>query len=320
MTLDKDINENKVLDQFPELLDILLYDNTTKNNLLWATNNYEKYGSEYNQNNHIKVELITGNKGNIIKPRIEKSKVERQKRSKDMAEVFTPSWVCNKQNNLVDAEWFGYSNPFNIEREKSWVETDKVNFGDKSWEDYVKDIRLEITCGEAPYLVSRYDSVSGEFLEIQKRIGLLDRKLRVINENALDDEWYEYVVVAYKSVYGFDYQGDNVLLARENLLFTFIDYYFSKFKELPEKDKIMEIARIISWNIWQMDGLKLVVPNSCKNRKTIRQTLFEDEEVEEKCLGCQNDDIYKHNGIYCKVMDWEQGKAVEFIKLYKGGA
>jgi len=30
------------------------------------------------------------------------------------AEVFTPSWVCNEQNNLIDEQWFGRKNVFNI--------------------------------------------------------------------------------------------------------------------------------------------------------------------------------------------------------------
>ena len=35
--------------------------------------------------------------------------------------------------------------------------TDPIIFPDgKSWKDYVRDTRLEITCGEAPYIVSRY--------------------------------------------------------------------------------------------------------------------------------------------------------------------
>ena len=46
--------------------------------------------------------------------------------------------------------------------------------------------RLEITCGEAPYIASRYDTVSGEPIEIKRRIGILDRKLRVVTENAED--------------------------------------------------------------------------------------------------------------------------------------
>ena len=48
--------------------------------------------------------------------------------------------------------------------------------------------RLEISCGEAPYLVSRYDTVTGETIPISQRIGLLDRKLRVISENTDTEE------------------------------------------------------------------------------------------------------------------------------------
>lgn len=322
MNLGKDLNENKLLESYPEVLDILLYDNTTKKNIIWGTNNYKSHGIGYFENDHILVGQITGRYGSIIKPRVEKSKKEQQKRSKDMAEVFTPSWVCNKQNNLVDEKWFGYENPFNIEQEKTWMPTPKVVFSsEKTWKDYVNDVRLEITCGEAPYLVSRYDSVTGEFLSIERRIGLLDRKLRVINENANSKEWYDFVILAFKSIYGFDYQGDNVLLARENLLFTFIDYYQNKFNEFPNREKLIEIAKIISWNIWQMDGLKMVVPNSCKTLKTIQYNLFGEEIVTgEECIGCQKNDVNKHNGIYCEIMDWDKNKKVKFVKLFKGGA
>ena len=200
--------------------------------------------------------------------------------------------------------------------------TPKVVFSsEKTWKDYVNDVRLEITCGEAPYLVSRYDSVTGEFLSIEKRIGLLDRKLRVINENANNEEWYDFVILAFKSIYGFDYQGDNVLLARENLLFTFMDYYQNKFNEFPNREKLIEIAKIISWNIWQMDGLKMVVPNSCKTLKTVQYNLFGEEIVTgEECIGCQKNDVNKHNGIYCEIMDWDKDKKVKFVKLFKGGA
>lgn len=56
---------------------------------------------------------------------------------------------------------------------------EKIKFPDKkdrTWQKYVDERRLEITCGEAPYLVSRYDAVSGEPLELKDRIGMLDRK------------------------------------------------------------------------------------------------------------------------------------------------
>ena len=108
MELGKDLNENKLLETYPEVMECLLFDNTTKKNIMWGTNNYHSYGKGYFETDHILVELITGENGNFIKPRVEKSKKEQQQRSRDMAEVFTPSWVCNKQNNLVDEKWFGY--------------------------------------------------------------------------------------------------------------------------------------------------------------------------------------------------------------------
>ena len=46
--------------------------------------------------------------------------------------MFTPSWVCNAQNNLVDNAWFGKTSVFNIENGKSWiVTTDKIEFPHK---------------------------------------------------------------------------------------------------------------------------------------------------------------------------------------------
>jgi hypothetical protein len=98
-------------------------------------------------------------------PRVHKDKILQLSRSKEMAEVFTPSWICNAQNNLVDNSWFGKRCIFNKEillknGTKSWETTkEKIVFPKgKTWQDYVRDTRLEISCGEAPYLVSRYDT------------------------------------------------------------------------------------------------------------------------------------------------------------------
>lgn len=78
---------------------------------------------------------------------------------------------------------------------------------------------MEITCGEGPYLVSRYDTTTGDFIPVEERIGLLDRKLRVISENTeTSGEWLEMAQKAYKNIYAFEWQGDNLLLAREALL------------------------------------------------------------------------------------------------------
>ena len=159
--------------------------------------------------------------------------------------------------------------------------------------------------------------MSGEIIPVHDRIGFLDRKLRIVSEN-IDSEpdWYTWAKKAVQSVYGYDWQGDNVLLARENLLETFIDYYVEKFEVYPINEYLLKIAEIISWNIWQMDGLKFVVPNSCHKQKPLQMSLF-GEEPEEECLGCKTNNPFKHNGIYCYVMDWETKKKVKFANLIK---
>ena len=240
------------------------------------------------------------------------------KRIKDNGEVFTPSWICNEQNNLADDAWFGKKNVFNISEQKKWIANEsKIEFTkDKTWQDYVKSIRLEISCGEAPYLVSRYDTVTGKSIKISDRIGLLDRKLRVLSENVdLENEWIDWSIIAVKSIYGYDLQGDNILLARENILYTYIDYYKDKFNKKPSLDLIKEIAEIISWNIWQMDGLKFVIPRSCKNEIIKEYTLFGDIETKTECNGCKTNTYKDHNGIYCKIMNWEKNKTVKFYTL-----
>jgi hypothetical protein len=240
-----------------------------------------------------------------------------------MAEVFTPSWICNAQNNLVDNSWFGKEGVFNKEivlknKTKSWETTkDKIIFPvGKTWLDYVQDTRLEISCGEAPYLVSRYDTTTGKFIKITDRIGILDRKLRVVNENLESkSEWLQAVEIAYKSTYGFEWQGDSLLLAREALLVTFIENFNQKFDAEPSIEEIQNIAEIISWNIWQMDGLKYVRPLSC--RQTIAKTneapkdqlaLFAVEKPKKQkvdCEGCRLGSPAAHTGIYAKIMDWK---------------
>ena len=259
-----------------------------------------------------------------------KTKGQQVDRAKDMAEVFTPSWVCNAQNNLIDEAWFGHKNVFNIEIPDihSWeTNPNPIEFPkDKSWKDYVASKRLEITCGEAPYLVSRYDTTTGFFIPIENRIGLLDRKLRVISENIDNSrEWLKLAQLAYMSVYGYEWQGDSLLLAREALLITFIEYYKAKFGKNPMEKSIKYIAYIISWNLWQMDGLKGVVPDSCHEITYIQPRLFDFVADGIPCEGCHAGDIRRHNGIYCLIRDWgktdpqtgEKNKKVRYIDLMK---
>src|SRR5699024_2142242 len=122
----------------------------------------------------------------ILEPRTSKSEEAQFERTKKKAEVFTPSWIVNQMNNFCDEEWFKRKNVFNIQKDKSWeIVKEKVVFPEnKTWKNYIDSTRLEITYGEAPYLVSRYDVSTGEMLvPTIIRMGILDRKLRIVNEN-----------------------------------------------------------------------------------------------------------------------------------------
>jgi len=311
-----DIKEDTILKFDYELMSLLLKDNTSKKNIVWGTDNYSKHGIGFQDKDHITVDRITGFYGEIIKPRTKKSKEEKNQRIKDKAEVFTPSWICNNQNNLIDNNWFGRENVFNKEIETSWITNeDKIEFPtNKKWEEYVTLNRMEITCGEAPYLVSRYDTVSGNIIPLKERVGILDRKFRIINENVdSEEEWKYWSKEAIKSVYGYDWQGDNVLLARENILFTYVDNYKYKFNQKPSPEEIKEITEIIVWNIWQMDGINFVIPYSCENSKYTQMTLFGEEVIETECPGCKQNNYHKHNGIYCKIMNWKTNRTNKFI-------
>ena len=332
---DVDISEQDIWDYEPDVLNQLLIDHTMSAkareidqdqtkvvNIFWATSDYEaqregeaKVGYRYDD--QIMPESIIGQNGRVVMPRVLKDKQLQIDRTKDKAEVFTPSWVCNAQNNLIDEAWFGRKDVFNHEvvtedGAHSWIPTEeKIVFPEndkqKTWKRYVTENRLEITCGEAPYLVSRYDTTTGNPIPLRNRIGLLDRKLRVVSENTTElGEWLEWARKAYMHTYGYEWQGDNLLLAREALLYTFIEYFKEKFPDEDlKKPSIIGIARIISWNLWQMDGIKMVVPDSC-DKQYITDLFGETTKCE--CTACKKGDTLGHIGVHCLIRDWSKKK------------
>lgn len=277
-----DISEEQLAMESADLLKILLKDRTTKKNIVWATHSYELLGKGFAPSDRITPSRVTGTYANLIQPRSEKSKYEQKDRTKIRAEVFTPTWLVEKQNGYMEAELEALD-----------------------LKDYIQVRWLEITCGEAPYMVTRYDTVTGEEIPLSERVGFVDRKLqRISREVSNEATFYELVKKAYRASYGYEYQGDSLLLARENLLATFEDYYLAKTGNQPTLEQQKEIATIISYNVFQMDGLKKISPYSATQEQSQQLSLFSDElevqEVEESKT---------------QIKDWKKNKMIGFERL-----
>ena len=287
------------------VLERLLQDKTTKRNILFATDAYRENGEEFAETAEITAGKLLGWHRLRIQPRVEKAAAEQLARTRKKAEVFTPSWVVNKMNNYADADWFGRTDVFNTENGISWTATDGpiVFDGKKTWKQYVDTRRIEITCGEAPYIVSRYDAATGEIIPLEERIGFLDRKLRVVNENAADDdEWLRWALRALQSSYGFEFQGDNLLLGRVNVLMTFAEYYEARFHRCAEEKVLRRAVNIISWNLWQMDGLTGTIPYSAPKPQIIQYSLFDPpDEIESSSFQPA-----------CLLMNWRRKQSVSY--------
>lgn len=302
-----DINSYPVIN----VLDLLLQDKSTKKNIIWATDTYEELGEDFTDKAQMNARSLLLCP-DLIRPRIQKSQEAQEQRTRKKAEVFTPAWLCNQMNNYCDDDWFGRTGVFNTENvDHTWtVSEGKIEFLDgKRWQDYVDSRRLEITCGEAPYLVSRYDVSTGELIVPPlRRIGILDRKLRVVGENTdTYEEWLKWTIRAFEASYGYEYQGDNVLIARINLLLTFVDYYEERWERKPDDKLLQQIASKIVWNIWQMDGLKDTVPLGKPYEEYRQMTLFE-------MLGdTQSDDADEPEAVPCRIFNWRSKTSMKFM-------
>ena len=289
----------------------LLQDKTTRKNIMFASDSYTDYGAGYRDNSQMTEGVLLGFDSCDIQPRVYKAAAEQTERTRKRAEVFTPAWIVNQMNNHCDAEWFGRADVFNHQEGQVWtVRTDPVTFPEgKDWKQYVDSRRLEITCGEAPYIVSRYDTSTGEIIPIERRIGILDRKLRIVNENATDeDEWFKWAFRAFQSVYGYEYQGDNLLIARMNLLYTLADYIEAKWHRQATRKELEKFLNVICWNFWQMDGLNDTPPYGIPSDEVVQMSLFDDEEE------TADDEI-----VYCKIYDWRKDISKLFKSLKKRG-
>ena len=151
-------------------LPVLLQDHTTGKNIIWATEPPPELGAGFTD--EITLEQI---KRCPPVPRVLKRLDEQKQRTKAKAEVFTPSWVCKK---MID---MGEENGAMPDMKKEPIK-------------YIHSTVLEITCGEAPFLVNRYDTVTGKKISVPKRKGLFDRKLKCVNN------WFDWNVWTWHDV------------------------------------------------------------------------------------------------------------------------
>ena len=221
----------------------LLVDKTTGENIIFAEDEYEGYDLTDHYTEDIMKELIASKQLNY---RVRKSLEHQKARTKKNAEVFTPSWICDQMITMCEPP--------------------------EDWQEFVQSTWLEITCGECPYLVNLYDSKKKEKVPIDKRIGVLDRKFRLINKHIVQKDftneksykrkWIDTMYDAMRSTYGYEFQGDNLFIARVNVLRCFVENFYVKWNKMPPDATIRKAIEIIQWNLWQMDGLKDTVPFS----------------------------------------------------------
>lgn len=279
--MEENIQRSAVFGVSPRVLRLLLQDKSTGKNIIWATDNYISRGEEYAAACEILLELITGPNVHIIQPRVNKSREEQSNRTRQKAEVFTPFEICKRM--------CGHAH--------------EALRGKGDWKHYVDAQVLEITAGEAPFLVSPYDAATGNAIPLERRVGLLDRKLQTVSDNAqTEEEWLQWALRAVQSTYGYEYQGDSLLLARLNVLSTYGDYLRQRWKRSPTERELEKVANTIAWNLFQMDGLKHATPiGSLENSVFHQCTLFDEEDT-----GPQD------GASYCRVFDWRKQRSFTY--------
>ena len=207
-----------------------------------------------------------------------------------------------KKNNTIDDGMYNFC----INKLLHKIEFEKQN----DWKKYVDSKRLEITCGEAPYIVSRYDTTTAEIIPVKERIGILDRKLRVVNENTdNENEWLKWCIRAFQSVYGYEFQGDNLLIARINLLMTFVEYMNDRWGHNPDDEELKKITNIIVWNLWQMDGITGTIPFGKPKEEYHQLSIFD------FAVGINDTEPEEVN---CKIFDWRSNESLTYNSIKKG--
>lgn len=241
-----------------ELLDILLEDKTrlwhhkaqgnadistsvscppqAHTQIIWGCDSYAYLGDAYAPDAPMHLAQLLHEGSPLVIPRAKKTREAQKERTRTKAEVFTPVLAIKTQNDALDPV-------------------------DAKLEAYLAHRWLEITCGEAPYITTRYQMHTGDPLALSEREGVLDRKFGRLNAaDIAPDAYCDLMQLALASVYGFEYSGDSLFLARVNVLLCCLEAHQARFGVYPDASFVRELAHIISYNFFQMDGCTLTVP------------------------------------------------------------
>lgn len=217
--------------QVMALLPALLEDKSSGRNIIWATDSYAALGQGF-----LRLDEITADLPHCFLPKLERLRRQAgEERTRRHGEVFTPPAICRKMCDYARAEL------------------------PKDWRAFVGSLILEPACGHAPFLCTWESRENG--LPLPRRPGLLDRKLRLVSEYAASRaEWLQLAFLAYESSYAYEFQGDNLLVARIRLLRRFEEEHLARWRELPGRAEYARLLEILAWNVWQMDGLTGTTP------------------------------------------------------------
>ena len=137
----------------------------------------------------------------------------------------------------------------------------------------------------------------------------------------------KWALAALKSTYGYEYQGDNLLIARINVLETITEHLSDRWGEGLSQEEMDEIAWVVSWNFWQMDGLTCSPPTNAEDAivqsilpgfeapepEPVQMSLFDAFEgfVEEPPADKEPQQTIP----LCIIYDWENDEPFEFAAL-----
>ena len=113
--------------------------------------------------------------------------------------------------------------------------------------------------------------------------------------------WITWAAQAVEATYGYEFQGDSLLIARLNVLMTVRDFMEDRFGQTLTEKQFGRLIQTVVWNLWQMDGLTDRIPFAAEEEPDMGGLLFGMMQEQE------NTD--------CRIYDWRTGLDVPFYKL-----